>query len=131
MRGHAPLTVVLHAWAVMTMLLGEPAAQRVRSLILDWRPGISSINLGEVLYSPTRTVGWAFADDRVDGVPPRSWRWYTRLAYREKPPHGQGRRRAISRDTFCLEEREARWPLAIVMRRYEGPVDLIELRVTR
>ena len=62
------MTVVLDAWAVTALLQGEPAAQRARSLILDRRAVMSSINLGEVLYSLTRTVGADVAADRVDGV---------------------------------------------------------------
>lgn len=62
------MTVVLDAWAVTALLQGEPAAQRARALILDRRAVMSSINLGEVLYSLTRTVGADVAADRVDGV---------------------------------------------------------------
>jgi len=60
--------VVLDAWAVMAMLLGEPPAQRVRTLVLEDGPVICSINLGEVFYSLTRTHGQAVASNRVDGV---------------------------------------------------------------
>lgn len=62
------MKVVLDAWAVIALLQGERAAQRTRSLILDGQAVMSSINLGEVLYALTRTVGADLAADRVDGV---------------------------------------------------------------
>ncbi len=117
------------------MLLGEPPAQRVASLVLDGQPAISSINLGEVLYSLTRTVGSALAADRVDGVRQvmevvdPDWP-LVRAAARIKA----GGRLSYA-DAFCLATGEAREaPVATgdpEMLRYEGPVDLIDLRAAR
>ncbi len=119
----------------MAMLLGEPPAQRVRALILDRRPAISSINLGEVLYSLTRTVGLAFAEDRVDGVRQvvevvdPDWP-LVKAAARIKAGGGLS-----YADAFCLATGEARAaPVATgdpEMLRYAGPTELIDLRVTR
>ena len=52
----------------MAMLRGEPAAERVRSLVVDEEPAMCSVNLGEVLYSLLRTVGPEVAADRVEGI---------------------------------------------------------------
>lgn len=119
----------------MAMLLGEPPAQQVRSLILDRRPAISSINLGEVLYSLTRTVGLAFAEDRVDGVRQvvevvdPDWP-LVKAAARIKAGGGLS-----YADAFCLATGEVHEAAVATgdpeMLRYEGPVDLIDLRVSR
>lgn len=119
----------------MVMLLGELPAQRVRSLILVRRSVISSINLGEVLYSLTRTVGSAFAEDRVDGVRQvvevvdPDWP-LVKAAARIKAGGG-----LPYADAFCLATGEVHEAAVATgdpeMLRYEGPVDLIDLRVSR
>ncbi|MGI8631704.1 MAG: type II toxin-antitoxin system VapC family toxin [Solirubrobacterales bacterium] len=60
--------MVLDAWAILALLTNEPAAGRVRSLIVEGEAAICAVNLGEVLYSLIRTIGREFADERVAGV---------------------------------------------------------------
>jgi PIN domain nuclease of toxin-antitoxin system len=52
----------------MAMLRGEPSRQRVRALILEEEPAMSSVNLGEVLYALIRTHGPGVAAERTDGI---------------------------------------------------------------
>lgn len=51
------MTICLDSWAVLRWLEGEePAASRV-DIVLNQRPVMSWINLGEVFYVLTRAVG--------------------------------------------------------------------------
>lgn len=59
------MTVVLDTWAIIALLLREqPAGPRVQR-ILEQRPVMSWINLGEVLYILTRRVGKEQAEEAV------------------------------------------------------------------
>jgi predicted nucleic acid-binding protein len=49
--------VVLDSWALLAYLKDEPAAGRIEAEWLESGAGISSINLGEVLYIRSRAVG--------------------------------------------------------------------------
>ena len=49
--------VVLDSWALLAVLKGETAAERVRSTWTTDGAAMSSINLGEALYVETRRVG--------------------------------------------------------------------------
>jgi PIN domain nuclease of toxin-antitoxin system len=62
------LTLILDAWAVLTFLRDEPAAPRVEELIATESTLISSINLGEVLYSSTRERGEETAEGMIDAL---------------------------------------------------------------
>jgi PIN domain nuclease of toxin-antitoxin system len=62
------LTLVLDAWAVLTFLRNEPAAPRVEELIETESTLISSINLGEVLYSSIRERGEQTAEEMIDAL---------------------------------------------------------------
>jgi len=62
------VTIVLDAWAVIAMLNGEPTAARIRDLIENGSPRISSINLGEVYYSAIRRRGRRRADEAIHDV---------------------------------------------------------------
>lgn len=52
----------------MALLKGEEAAERVRGLMAEHEPVMSSINLGEVLYALTRSHGWDTASERAEAV---------------------------------------------------------------
>lgn len=52
----------------MALLRGERSAQRVRELMAEGESIMSSVNLGEVLYSLIRTHGTDIAGARVAGV---------------------------------------------------------------
>ncbi len=58
------LTSVLDAWAAVAFIRGEPAAPRVRRA-LEEGALISSINLGEVLYTLARRSGDERASEAV------------------------------------------------------------------
>lgn len=59
------MTIVLDTWAVIALLLSEqPAGQKVQR-VLEQRPVMSWINLGEVLYILTRRVGKERAEEAV------------------------------------------------------------------
>lgn len=60
------MTAVLDAWAGLAFLRGEPAAPRVKEVILGERTLISSINLGEVLYWTEREEGTQEAREQID-----------------------------------------------------------------
>lgn len=64
------MTAVLDAWAALAFLRGEPAAPRVKELILAEEVLISSINLGEALYWTERRLGWRAARKEVDRLRP-------------------------------------------------------------
>jgi predicted nucleic acid-binding protein len=64
------LTAVLDAWAALAFLRGEPAASRVKELILAEEALISSINLGEALYWTERRLGQRQAREEVDRLRP-------------------------------------------------------------
>jgi predicted nucleic acid-binding protein len=53
---------------VVALLKGEPPGDRVSALVAEDEPAMSSINLGEVLYSLVRSHGWETASDRVEAV---------------------------------------------------------------
>jgi PIN domain nuclease of toxin-antitoxin system len=60
--------VVLDAWAVVALLRDESSAERVEQLIDAGEASISSVNLGEVLYTLLRSHGSDLADGLVAGV---------------------------------------------------------------
>lgn len=60
------MTAVLDSWAALAFLRGEPAAPRVKELILAEEVLISSINLGEALYWTERRLGQSTAREEVD-----------------------------------------------------------------
>ena len=62
------MTVALDSWAVLALLRGEPAGERVRDAIASERSVMSWINLGEVLYLETRRVGLERAQDAIEAV---------------------------------------------------------------
>jgi predicted nucleic acid-binding protein len=62
------VTVVLDAWAVVAVLQDEPAAPQIEAAIADGVTAISSVNLGEVLYSTMRRVDRADAIAAVEAV---------------------------------------------------------------
>lgn len=51
------MTVVLDAWAVVELVIGDEPGQRVNSLLETERPLMSWINLGEVFYGFRREQG--------------------------------------------------------------------------
>jgi PIN domain nuclease of toxin-antitoxin system len=57
--------VVLDAWALLALLKGEAAADRVRSGWATEGAAMCSVNLGEVLYNETRRVGVARSEEAV------------------------------------------------------------------
>lgn len=59
---------MLDAWAVLALLRGEAAAERVRDLVAGGEALMCSINLGEVNYVLIRTHGEAVASEHVEGV---------------------------------------------------------------
>jgi len=59
---------VLDAWAVLALVRDEPAAERVEDLIDSGATAISSVNLGEVLYTLTRSHGLDRATSIANGV---------------------------------------------------------------
>lgn len=61
------MTAVLDAWAAIAFVRGEPAAPRVRRTI-EQGAIISSINLGEVLYTLVRRSGDKLATEAVRGL---------------------------------------------------------------
>jgi len=61
---------IMDAFALMAYLNGEPAAQRVREILVDGEKGkchiyMSIINLGEVLYNLERNYGLGRAQDAL------------------------------------------------------------------
>jgi predicted nucleic acid-binding protein len=60
--------IVLDSWALLALLKGEPAAERVESEWIADGAAISSINLGEVLYIRMRGAGELTARADVDAV---------------------------------------------------------------
>ncbi|ADB52149.1 type II toxin-antitoxin system VapC family toxin [Conexibacter woesei] len=62
------MVAVLDAWAVMAVLLDEPAARRVRDVIVQHDARISSINLGEAYYIVQRKRGRRVATEQIDRV---------------------------------------------------------------
>lgn len=64
------MTAVLDAWAIVAYLKNEPAAPRVEDLIRKGSAVASDVNVGEVLYSLTRTHGPKRAEDLVRAVRP-------------------------------------------------------------
>jgi predicted nucleic acid-binding protein len=62
------LSVVLDAWAIIELLRGGDAGERVRALVAQETALMSSINLGEVQYALIRSHGDDVADARVEGV---------------------------------------------------------------
>jgi predicted nucleic acid-binding protein len=48
------MTVVIDAWAVLALFQHEPAGPQVRALVLSGAGAMSSINLGEALYTSVR-----------------------------------------------------------------------------
>lgn len=71
------MVAVLDAWAVVAVLMGEPAGPRVEQTIGTGGAGASWINLGEAHYQLTRRRGAAAADmglrrilSRVQGEEP-------------------------------------------------------------
>jgi PIN domain nuclease of toxin-antitoxin system len=62
------LTVVLDACAVIELLAGSSAGERVRAAVAEEGAAMSSINLGEVQYVLMRSRGDEVADRLVDGV---------------------------------------------------------------
>ena len=74
--------VVLDTFAVLALLQGEPAAQRVADVLSNGEPWMTLINLGEVTYIVERARGKAAADtvfanllaeQRPDGGKPIQW----------------------------------------------------------
>lgn len=51
------MRAVLDAWAVAALLNGEPAAQRIRTVLARDECWISSVNLGEACYVSMRKRG--------------------------------------------------------------------------
>lgn len=63
------MTVVLDSWAIMRLLEGaEPSASRVQARIDAGEAVMSWINLGEVFYVLTRSVGHAAARSTVSDI---------------------------------------------------------------
>ncbi|HST40527.1 MAG TPA: type II toxin-antitoxin system VapC family toxin [Conexibacter sp.] len=62
------MTIVLDAWAVVELLRNRPAASRVAAAIAEHDAIISSINLGESLYSVMRSHGGRIAQDRIGAI---------------------------------------------------------------
>lgn len=60
------MVAVLDAWAVMAVLQGEPAARRVRDVIVQDDARISSVNLGEAYYVVQRRRGRRVATEQID-----------------------------------------------------------------
>lgn len=59
------MTIVLDAWAVVAHLKGEPMTEDLDGLLASGDSVISEINLGEVVYTLTRSHGENVALDRV------------------------------------------------------------------
>lgn len=63
------MTVVLDSWAIMRLLEGaEPAASRVQAEIDAGQVVMSWINLGEIFYVLTRSVGLAAAQSTINDI---------------------------------------------------------------
>ncbi len=126
---------MLDAWAVLALLRDEPAAERVEALIDDGEAVMSSVNLGEVLYTLIRGVPRHVAGDLVDGV-----RQAVGVAHPDWPlveaaariKAGGGLSYA---DAFCLATGEAEdAPVATgdpEMLSFAGAAELIDLRTGR
>ena len=63
------MTVVLDSWAIMRLLEGaEPAASRVQAEIDAGQAVMNWINLGEIFYVLTRSVGLAAAQSTINDI---------------------------------------------------------------
>jgi len=62
------VSAVLDAWAMLAVLQGEPAAERVRTLMAEDDTVASAVNVGEVLYRVTRESGERRALELVERV---------------------------------------------------------------
>ena len=60
--------IVLDSWALLALLKGEPAAERVEAEWVADGAAISSINLGEVLYIRMRASGEQKARADIDMI---------------------------------------------------------------
>lgn len=67
------MTVVLDAWAVVELLRGGSGGELVRQILTRDDTVMSSINLGEVVYTLIRSHGVETADERVERVREAVW----------------------------------------------------------